>query len=80
LSGVTDSLVAELYMSPAPWTHKSLYGLPKKPPKTSPPPERFIVEHLAAHRRFIPDPRWWDRHGIDLPLGGYDKRHLMVER
>jgi hypothetical protein len=43
-----------------------------------PPPVKFIVDHLKSYRRMIPDPRWWDRHGLDLPLGGDDKRQLMV--
>ena len=35
---------------------------------------------MLGFRRFLPDPRWWDTHGHELPLGGEGKRQLMVLR
>jgi len=77
LGAADESLLSEIDASPAPWTWKSLFG-PRRKGQPPPPPERFIVAHLAEHKRFVPDPRWWDTHGVDLPLGGDDKRQLMV--
>ncbi len=73
LAVVDEAVLAELTMTPAPWTHAQLFLS-----KGDPPAARFIVAHMAKYRRFIPDPRWWDVHGIDLALGGEGKSQLMV--
>eukprot|EP00614_Pseudopedinella_elastica_P024049 CAMPEP_0172621900 /NCGR_PEP_ID=MMETSP1068-20121228/116411_1 /TAXON_ID=35684 /ORGANISM="Pseudopedinella elastica, Strain CCMP716" /LENGTH=537 /DNA_ID=CAMNT_0013429871 /DNA_START=98 /DNA_END=1708 /DNA_ORIENTATION=- len=80
VSSVDEALLAELATTPAPWTHKSLYGPKPTGVPANPPPERFVVQHMLGFRRFLPDPRWWDTHGHELPLGGEGKRQLMVLR
>ena len=56
LSGCDESLLAELSQSPAPWTHAQLYSA-RAGRDPNPPPQLFIVAHMASYRRFIPDLR-----------------------
>lgn len=72
----------------SPEVHRCAHGiLPSLHPRCSgdhPGPLRDGVSHNISrfcqfHARVLNE-QWWDVHGIDLPLGGDDKRRLMVSR
>ena len=52
VSSVDEALLAELATTPAPWTHKSLYGPKPNGVPANPPPERSPIPARACERTF----------------------------